>query len=65
MPSPVSYADVERMLRRHGWTLLRISGSHHMWFRRGTGIFPLPVHRGKVKHGYYKELQRLCGEARS
>jgi predicted RNA binding protein YcfA (HicA-like mRNA interferase family) len=64
MPSPVRYAKVAKMLKRNGWNLLRISGSHHVWFKEGIGIYPVPVHKGQVKHGYFKELQRLCGEER-
>jgi predicted RNA binding protein YcfA (HicA-like mRNA interferase family) len=62
MPSPVRYAEIQRMLRKHGWVLQRISGSHHMWFKAGVGTFPIPVHKGLVKHGYYKTLKKLCGE---
>jgi predicted RNA binding protein YcfA (HicA-like mRNA interferase family) len=61
MPSPVRYADLSRWLRRRGWQLLRVKGSHHNWFKPGVGVFPIPVHQGLVKHGYVKELQEIEG----
>jgi predicted RNA binding protein YcfA (HicA-like mRNA interferase family) len=59
MPSPVRYAELERWLRRRGWQFLRVKGSHHNWFKAGVGIFPIPVHKGLVKHGYVKKLEEI------
>jgi predicted RNA binding protein YcfA (HicA-like mRNA interferase family) len=32
----VSGADFCRTLRQHGWTLLRVSGSHHIFGKTGS-----------------------------
>ncbi|MDX2016194.1 MAG: type II toxin-antitoxin system HicA family toxin [Planctomycetota bacterium] len=70
MPSEVRFADVRRELERHGWTLVRISGSHHIFLRAaaGTGsrsdepgILSIPVHRGKVKAGYVGRIEKSLG----
>lgn len=61
MPSPVRYAELSRWLRRQGWQLMRIKGSHHNWFKPGVGVFPIPVHQGMVKHGYVKRLEEFEG----
>lgn len=71
MPSEVRFADVRRELERHGWTLVRISGSHHIFLRAGggqsshepgePGILSIPVHRGKVKAGYVGRIEKSLG----
>jgi predicted RNA binding protein YcfA (HicA-like mRNA interferase family) len=61
MPSPVRYAVVRKYLERHGWTLARTTGSHHVFTKPGAPRpFPVAVHNGMVKYGYYREAQRLC-----
>jgi hypothetical protein len=35
-----------------------VRGSHHI-FTNGSRIYPVPVHHGKVKHAYYKQIQKL------
>src|SRR5207253_8599750 len=34
----MSGRDFARLLERHGWTLLRVSGSHHIYGKAGTEI---------------------------
>jgi predicted RNA binding protein YcfA (HicA-like mRNA interferase family) len=60
MPNPVRFSDLRRYLEEHGWTLARITGSHHVFIRPGERAFPVPVHGGKVKHGYLREAKRKC-----
>jgi predicted RNA binding protein YcfA (HicA-like mRNA interferase family) len=62
MPSPVRYAVMRSLLNRHGWYLDRIRGSHHSYEKLGHGRFTFPVHGNQVKHVYYKQAKRLCGE---
>jgi predicted RNA binding protein YcfA (HicA-like mRNA interferase family) len=50
------------MLERSGWTLSRITGSHHIFTRAGEPHLTIPVHKGLVKYGYVKEAKRRCGE---
>jgi predicted RNA binding protein YcfA (HicA-like mRNA interferase family) len=63
MPSPVRFAEVKHLLERHGWVLNRITGSHHIFVKPGEPHLAIPVHKGQVKYGYYKEARRRCGEA--
>jgi predicted RNA binding protein YcfA (HicA-like mRNA interferase family) len=63
MPSPTRFAEVKRMLQRHGWTLARVAGSHHIFVKPGERHTSIPVHKGLVKHGYVKDAKERCGEA--
>jgi predicted RNA binding protein YcfA (HicA-like mRNA interferase family) len=40
---PLSGKDMVRLLRSHGWTLVRITGSHHI-LKRGPHEVSVPVH---------------------
>ncbi len=63
MPSPVRFAEIERLFRKHGWVLVRVSGSHHI-FKSPTGqTFPVTVHDKRVKYGYLRTVKALLGEA--
>ncbi len=63
MPSPVRFAEIERLFKAHGWSLARINGSHHI-FKSPTGeIFPVTVHKGLVKYGYLREVKKRVGES--
>ena len=59
MPSEVRFAIVRRMLERAGWTLIRISGSHHVFKKAGAPDVVLPVHGGKVKPYYARQVEKL------
>jgi predicted RNA binding protein YcfA (HicA-like mRNA interferase family) len=61
MPSPVRFAKIRKHLERHGWTLVRISGSHHTFTKPGE-LRPLviPVHQGKVDAIYEKQARKRC-----
>lgn len=62
MPSEVRFAEVRRVLEQHGWTLIRIRGSHHVFSKPGeaSGI-TLPVHRGKVSPVYIRQIEKAIG----
>jgi predicted RNA binding protein YcfA (HicA-like mRNA interferase family) len=59
MPSDVRFAVVRKMLEDHGWTLIRIRGSHHIFQKPGTGIMPIPVHHQKVKASYVRQIEKI------
>jgi len=61
MPSPVRFAKLRQYLEGQGWTLTRISGSHHIFTRLGE-LRPLviPVHHGKVDAIYEKQARKRC-----
>jgi predicted RNA binding protein YcfA (HicA-like mRNA interferase family) len=63
MPSPVRFAVVRRLLESSGWRLDRISSSHHIFVKPGEPRpFPVPVHKGLVKHGYYRQAEKLAAK---
>ena len=62
MASPVRFAEVKKLLEQNGWTLARVSGSHHIFTRPGEPRpFPVAVHKGMCKHAYYREAQKRVG----
>lgn len=63
MPSEKRFSEVRQMLERAGFRLVRIQGSHHYFTRPGEQPISIPVHRGKVKPYYVRQVQRICGDA--
>jgi len=59
MPSPVRFAVVKRLLESHGWQLVRISSSHHVFAKPGAANVVIPVHGGKVKPAYVREIKKI------
>lgn len=59
----VSGRDLARALERHGWTLLRIHGSHRIYGKAGEDArISVPVHSGTIlKKGLLVHLLRLAG----
>jgi predicted RNA binding protein YcfA (HicA-like mRNA interferase family) len=46
--TPLSGRDFSRVLERHGWRLLRVSGSHHIYGKPGSDIrLSVPIHGNK------------------
>ncbi len=56
MPSEVRFAEIQHLLEEHGYQLKRISGSHHIFAKSGERPIPIPVHHGKVKHVYLRQI---------
>jgi len=54
-PNNVTFADVRKLLQLEGFTLDRITGSHHI-FQRNSITFVVPVHNNRVKSVYVKRL---------
>jgi predicted RNA binding protein YcfA (HicA-like mRNA interferase family) len=59
MASEARFADIRRLLERHGWTHRQGKGSHHVFKRPGGPTLVIPVHGNKVKPCYV----RLADEA--
>jgi predicted RNA binding protein YcfA (HicA-like mRNA interferase family) len=59
----VSGKELARVLERHGWTLLRIQGSHHIYGRSGSVVrLSVPIHGNKpLKFGLLKHLLKMAG----
>jgi predicted RNA binding protein YcfA (HicA-like mRNA interferase family) len=51
------------ILERHGWVLLRITGSHHIYGRTGSGVrISVPVHGNQpLKQGLLRHLLKQAG----
>jgi predicted RNA binding protein YcfA (HicA-like mRNA interferase family) len=61
MPSEVPFREIRKLLEAHGWTLKRITGSHHIFTREGETPIVVPVHRGKVKPVYERQIRKRLG----
>jgi predicted RNA binding protein YcfA (HicA-like mRNA interferase family) len=59
MPSEERFAVVRKMLEDHGWVLVRISSSHHVFKKSGSPDASIPVHHGKVKPFYVRQVKKL------
>jgi len=58
----VSGRDFSRIVERRGWTLLRISGSHHIYGKSGGIVrLSIPIHGNKpLKTGLLRHLAKLA-----
>ena len=59
MPSPVRFAVVKKLLERSGWVLVRINGSHHVFKKPNAEDVVIPVHGGKVKPFYVRQISKI------
>jgi predicted RNA binding protein YcfA (HicA-like mRNA interferase family) len=59
----ISGRELARVLERHGWTLLRVHGSHHIYGRPGSIVrLSVPVHAGRtLKAGLLTHLLKQAG----
>jgi predicted RNA binding protein YcfA (HicA-like mRNA interferase family) len=62
MPSEVRFAEVKRLLGQAGYVLVRISGSHHIFEKENAQHIVIPVHKGKVKPFYVREIKKVINE---
>jgi predicted RNA binding protein YcfA (HicA-like mRNA interferase family) len=62
VPSEVRFSEVKKMLVLAGYTLVRISGSHHIFEKSGNLHIVIPVHKGKVKPFYVREIKKITEE---
>jgi predicted RNA binding protein YcfA (HicA-like mRNA interferase family) len=60
MASERRFSEVKQMLEQAGYRLVRICGSHHYFTKPGEPPFSIPVHRGKVKPHYVREVEEIC-----
>ena len=59
----VSGKEFCRVLERHGWSLLRINGSHHIYGKSGSIVrLSVPVHGNQLlKVGLQRHLIKMAG----
>jgi predicted RNA binding protein YcfA (HicA-like mRNA interferase family) len=53
------FSEVRKILENKGYTLTRISGSHHVFTKPGELPVSIPVHKGKVKSYYVRQIEKL------
>ena len=59
MASEKPFAEVRKMLERVGYELVRVYGSHHYFTKPGAEPLSIPVHRGKVKPYYVRQVEKV------
>ena len=59
MASEKRFSVVKKMLKEKGYRLDRISGSHHLFVKKGSQPISIPVHNGKVKPFYVKQIKKF------
>jgi predicted RNA binding protein YcfA (HicA-like mRNA interferase family) len=59
----ISGKDFAKILERHGWSLLRVQGSHHIYGKAGSDVrLSVPIHGNRpLKTGLLRHLMRLAG----
>ena len=59
----ISGKKLSRILERHGWELLRIQGSHHIYGKSGqVERISVPIHGNKaLKIGLLKHFLKVAG----
>jgi predicted RNA binding protein YcfA (HicA-like mRNA interferase family) len=59
----VSGKEFTRFLERHGWTRLRVQGSHHIYGKPESIVrISVPVHGNKsLKIGLVRHLMKVAG----
>jgi len=59
----ISGKKMAKVLERHGWKLLRIQGSHHIYGKKNSEIrISVPIHGDKdLKIGLVKHILKISG----
>jgi predicted RNA binding protein YcfA (HicA-like mRNA interferase family) len=59
----LSGKDLARLVESHGWQLLRIRGSHHIYGKPGSVVrLSIPIHANTaLKAGLLKHLLKMAG----
>ncbi|HLG14188.1 MAG TPA: type II toxin-antitoxin system HicA family toxin [Blastocatellia bacterium] len=59
----VSGVEFAKVLERHGWVLLRVQGSHHIYGKQGSNVrLSVPIHGHRsLKTGLVTHLMKLAG----
>ena len=59
---PISGREFARLVKRRGWQLLRVSGSHHIYGKIGAIVrLSIPVHGSRpLKRGLLRHLAKMA-----
>ncbi len=60
---PISGKEFARIVEKHGWILLRIQGSHHIYGKPGSQVrLSIPIHKNQdLKSGLQRHLMKMAG----
>jgi predicted RNA binding protein YcfA (HicA-like mRNA interferase family) len=60
---PISGKAFAKIVERHGWKLLRVSGSHHIYGKEGSVVrLSIPIHGNTpLKTGLLRHLMKMAG----
>jgi predicted RNA binding protein YcfA (HicA-like mRNA interferase family) len=63
----VSGKEFAKILEHHGWSLLRVQGSHHIYGRAGGDVrLSVPIHGNQaLKVGLLRHLMKMAGLSES
>ncbi|MGO9007683.1 MAG: type II toxin-antitoxin system HicA family toxin [Beijerinckiaceae bacterium] len=58
----ISGLEFARLIERHGWRLLRVAGSHHIYGKAGGVVrLSIPIHGNRpLKTGLLQHLAKLA-----
>jgi predicted RNA binding protein YcfA (HicA-like mRNA interferase family) len=58
----LSGREFARLIERHGWKLLRVHGSHHIYGKTGSVVrLSIPIHGNRpLKTGLLRHLAKLA-----
>ena len=59
MASEKKFSLVKKMLEDKGYKLDRIASSHHIFVKKGAPTVSIPVHKGKVKPHYVRQIEKI------
>jgi predicted RNA binding protein YcfA (HicA-like mRNA interferase family) len=59
MARAVRFQQVRRMLEAKGYRLDRVRGSHHIFVKVRSQNIIVPVHGGKVKPFYVRQIEKI------
>jgi predicted RNA binding protein YcfA (HicA-like mRNA interferase family) len=62
MPPDSKFTDLKKQLEQHGWEHVRTKGSHHVFTGDGRPTISIPVHKGRVKDIYRKQIEKAVQE---
>lgn len=62
MPSEMRFSEFQKFLESHGWRLVRIRSSHHIFSKADARNIIIPVHGGKVKPFYVRQAKQIIQE---
>jgi len=59
----ISGKQISKLLDAKGWTLARITGSHHIFVRQGSNLrITVPIHANQdLKIGLLRAIMKLSG----